>query len=152
MKKFHYSMESILNIKLKLEDQARIAFANARNLLNIEEEKLKNMEQKKAFYEDEYRINSSNKLNLKKLKQLSLAIDIMKDNIVQQIVVVRAATQRLEVARIRMKDAMVERKTQEKLKEKAWQEYIIEFEAEEQKEIDERNSFNYSDFLLYEED
>ena len=152
MKKFHYSMESVLNIKLKLEDQAKIAYANARSLLNIEEEKLKNMEQKKAFYEDEYRINSSNKLNLKKLKQLSLAIDIMKDNIVQQIVVVRAATQRLEVARIRMKDAMIERKAQEKLKEKAWQKYMIEFEAEEQKEIDERNSFNYSGFLLYEED
>ena len=145
-------MESVLNIKLKLEDQAKIAYANARSLLNIEEEKLKNMEQKKAFYEDEYRINSSNKLNLKKLKQLSLAIDIMKDNIVQQIVVVRAATQRLEVARIRMKDAMIERKAQEKLKEKAWQKYMIEFEAEEQKEIDERNSFNYSGFLLYEED
>ncbi len=152
MKKFHYSMESVLNIKLKLEDQAKIAYANARSLLNIEEEKLKNMEQKKAFYEDEYRINSSNKLNLKKLKQLSLAIDIMKDNIVQQIIVVRAATQRLEVARIRMKDAMIERKAQEKLKEKAWQKYMIEFEAEEQKEIDERNSFNYSGFLLYEED
>lgn len=152
MKKFHYSMESVLNIKLKLEDQAKIAYANARSLLNIEEEKLKNMEQKKAFYEDEYRINSSNKLNLKKLKQLSLAIDIMKDNIVQQIVVVRAATQRLEVVRIRMKDAMIERKAQEKLKEKAWQKYMIEFEAEEQKEIDERNSFNYSGFLLYEED
>lgn len=145
-------MESVLNIKLKLEDQAKIAYANARSLLNIEEEKLKNMEQKKAFYEDEYRINSSNKLNLKKLKQLSLAIDIMKDNIVQQIIVVRAATQRLEVARIRMKDAMIERKAQEKLKEKAWQKYMIEFEAEEQKEIDERNSFNYSGFLLYEED
>ena len=152
MKKFHYSMESVLNIKLKLEDQAKIAYANARSLLNIEEEKLKNMEQKKVFYEDEYRINSSNKLNLKKLKQLSLAIDIMKDNIVQQIIVVRAATQRLEVARIRMKDAMIERKEQEKLKEKAWQKYMIEFEAEEQKEIDERNSFNYSGFLLYEED
>jgi flagellar FliJ protein len=47
---------------------------------------------------------------------------------------------------------MIERKTQEKLKEKAWQEYIMEATAEEQKEIDERNSFNHSDFLLHEED
>jgi flagellar FliJ protein len=47
---------------------------------------------------------------------------------------------------------MIERKTHEKLKEKAWQEYLMEYEAQEQKEIDERNSFNHRSFLLYEED
>ncbi len=152
MKKFRYSMESILNIKLKLEDQAKLAYALANNRLAIEEEKLYNMEHKKHSYENEQREQGSARLNIKKMRQLSDAIEIMKVNIKQQKVVVKTAAQRLEIARIRLNDAMIERKTQEKLKEKAWQEYLMEVAAEEQKEIDERNSFKYNNFLLYEED
>lgn len=136
-------MESILGIKLKLEDQAKIAYANARNSLNVEEEKLAQLKNKKSSYEEEQRTVSNDKLNIMKLKELSQSIEIMKYKINQQKALVYAAEQRLEVARIRLNDAIVERKTQEKLKEKAWQEYIEEFEAEEQKEIDELNSFNY---------
>ena len=152
MKKFRYSMESILKIKLKLEDQAKLAYASARNRLTEEERKLYMMEQKKASYEQQKREHSSSKLNIRKIKQLSESIEIMKSNIKQQTVVVRAAAQRLEIARIRLEEAMIERKTQEKLKEKAWQEYMMEYEAEEQKDIDQRNSFTFSGFLLYEED
>lgn len=143
MKKFRYSMESILGIKLKLEDQAKIAYANARNSLNVEEEKLAQLKNKKSSYEEEQRTVSNDKLNIMKLKELSQSIEIMKYKINQQKALVYAAEQRLEDARIRLNDAMVERKTQEKLKEKAWQEYIEEYEAQEQKTIDELNSFNY---------
>jgi flagellar FliJ protein len=145
-------MESILRIKLKLEDQAKLAYAAARNHLTLEEEKLSSLKHKKSSYENELREQGKAKLNIKKMVQLSDAIEIMKINIKQQANLVKIATQRLEIARIRLNDAMIERKTQEKLKEKAWQEYMIEVAAEEQKEIDERNSFNYNSFLLYEED
>jgi flagellar FliJ protein len=145
-------MESILKIKIKLEEQAKITYAEARNRLTIEEEKLSNLENKKIFFEDEQREQTKNRLYINKIKQLSEAIDIMKEKIEQQTAIVRTATQRLEIARIRLNSAMIERKTQEKLKEKAWHEYMMEVTAEEQKEIDERNSYNYSDFLLYEED
>lgn len=47
MKKFRYSMENILRIKIKLEDQARLAYANARNHLIIEEEKLHILEKRR---------------------------------------------------------------------------------------------------------
>jgi flagellar FliJ protein len=145
-------MESILNIKLKLEDQAKLAYAVARNRLTSEEDKLSELEQKKSSYEQEQRNQSETKLNIMRMKQLSEAIEIMKQNIKQQTAIVRTATQRLEIARIRLNDAMIERKTQEKLKEKAWQEYMMEVNAEEQKEIDERNSFSHNSHLLYEED
>src|SRR5690554_1821342 len=121
MKKFRYRMESILNIKLKLEDQAKIAYAIARNRLNLEEEKLAYLTNKKASYEEEQRTSSNNKLNIMKLKEISQSIEIMKYKINQQKAVVHAAEQGLEIARIRLNTAMVERKTQEKLKEKAWQ-------------------------------
>lgn len=152
MKKFRYSMENLLQIKGKLEDQAKIAYGSARLRLTKEEQKLEQMFQKKISYEDELRRLRSARLDLLKLKQYEQAIDVMKLNIKQQTTVVKNAAQRLEVARIRLKDAIVERKIQERLKEKAFEEYMLEFDAEEQKEVDELNSFHYSNPALDEED
>lgn len=144
MKKFRYSMENLLQIKLKLEDQAKIAYGNARYKLTLEEEKLEQMKNKKTSYEEELKYLRSGRLDLLKIKQVEQAIDVMKLNIKQQTTVVKNAAHRLEVARIRLNDAMAERKTQERLKEKAFEEYMLEFDSEERKEIDELNSFQYS--------
>ncbi|MHB8131027.1 MAG: flagellar export protein FliJ [Mobilitalea sp.] len=152
MKKFIYSMENILQIKKKLENQMEIAYGNARLRLTMEEEKLEQMKQKKVMYEDELRFLSSAKLDLIKIKQGEQAIDYMKTNTKLQTTAVKNSTQRLEVARIRLSDAMVERKTQEKLKENAFEEYMLEFDAQERKEVDELNSFHYSNPTLDEED
>lgn len=152
MKKFKYSMENLLQVKLKLEDQAKIAYGNARLRLTKEEEKLELLEKRKASYEDELRRLRTDILDLMKIRHTEEAIDIMKQKIIQQIAAVRNAAQRLEVARIRLSNAMVERKTQEKLKEKAWEEYLLVFDAEERKAVDELNSFNYSNSTPGKED
>lgn len=152
MKKFIYSMENLLQIKGKLEEQAKIAYGNARLRLTNEEEKLEQLLNKKSSYEEELRTLRYGKLDLFKIKQCEQAIEITKANIKQQTTVVKNAAHRLEVARIRLHDAMVERKTQERLKEKAFEEYMLEFDAEERKEVDELNSFQYNKPTLSEED
>ncbi len=43
----------------------------------------------------------------------------------------------------RLREAMAERKTHERLKEKAFEEYLAEQNAEEQKEIDELVSYRH---------
>ena len=68
----------------------------------------------------------------------------MEEKKQEQANIVRNAENRLEIARIRLSTAMIERKTQDKLKENAWAEYLEEYEAEQQKEVDELNSFSYS--------
>jgi flagellar FliJ protein len=145
-------MENILQIKLKLEDQAKIAYGNARLRLTKEEEKLSQMINKKTSYEEELRALRMDRLDIIRIKRSEEANTFIKTCIKQQESMVRNAAQRLEVARIRLNDAMVERKTQEILKEKAWENYLLEFEAAEQKEIDELNSFRYSNRALGEED
>lgn len=152
MKKFRYSMENLLQVKKKLEDQAKIAYGLTRLRLTKEEEKLEQLKQRKDGYENELRRLRSDKLDLLKLRQCEQAIDIMKQNIKQQTTAVKNAAHRLEIARIRLNDAMIERKTQERLKDKAWEEYMLVFDAEERKEVDELNSFNYSKPTLDEED
>lgn len=152
MKKFSYRMESLLKIKLKLEDQAKLVYANALAAFNKEEDKLNKMKEKKLSYENEKRLICTSKIDIKKMKLLTEAIDIMNRKIENQTAIVKAAEKRLEAARARLNEAIIERKTQEKLKEKAWQEYMMEYEAEEQKEIDEHNSFIYGNLQLHKED
>jgi Flagellar biosynthesis chaperone len=152
MKKFRYKMESALQIKVKLEDQMKIAYSNARLRLTQEEEKLEQMKNTKTAYENELRLLRSGRLDLQKILLGEKAIDVININIKQQTIAVKNAAHRLEVARIRLNDAMVERKTQEKLREKAFEEYLLEFDIEERKEVDERNSFHYSNPALHEED
>jgi flagellar FliJ protein len=137
-------MENLLQVKKKLEDQAKIAYGVARLRLTKEEEKLEQLKKRKDGYENELRSLRSAKLDLLKIRQCEQAVEIMVHNIKQQTTAVKNAAHRLEIARIRLNDAMVDRKTQERLKEKAFNEYLLEFNAEEQKEVDELNSFNYS--------
>lgn len=152
MKKFQYNMENLLQIKRKLEDQAKIAYGMARLRLTREEEKLEQLKQKKHFYEEELRGLQTARLDILKIRQCKQAVDLMKENIKQQTTVVKNAAHRLEVSRIRLNNAIMERKTQERLKEQAFEEYMLEFDAEERKEVDELNSFHYSNEELYEED
>ena len=144
MKKFRYNMENLLQVKKKLEDQAKVSYGIARLRLTREEEKLEQMKQRKEGYENELRYLRSDRLDLRKIMQCEQAIEIMRQNIKQQTTAVKNAAHRLEITRIRLNDAMIERKTQEKLKEKAFEEYMLEFDADERKEVDELNSFNYS--------
>ena len=152
MKKFIYSMENLFQIKGKLEEQSKIAYGVARLRLTKEEEKLEQMINKKKSYEDDLRRLRSDRLDILKIRECERAIDAMTTNIKQQTTMVKNAAHRLEVARIRLNDAMVERKTQERLKEKALNEYLLEFDAEERKEVDELNSFNYNNPTLTGED
>lgn len=144
MKRFRYSMENLLQVKKKLEDQMKIAYGIARQNLSKEEEKLEMMTERKLSYENELRLLRSDRLNILHIRQCEQAVEVMKTKITQQTTVVKNAQHRLEVARIRLNDAMISRKTQEKLRENALEEYMLEYEAEEQKEVDELNSFNYS--------
>jgi flagellar FliJ protein len=47
MARFRYRLQNVLNIKEKMEDQAKQEFSTARMLLDDEEEKLMSLKQKK---------------------------------------------------------------------------------------------------------
>ncbi len=144
MAKFIYKMESILNIKYKMEEQAKTAYGNARLRLTLEEEKLESYRQQMFQYQNEIREVMVSSLKLIEIKRLENAVETMKFFIKQQQLVVKRAEQQLEAARIRLRAAMMERKTHEKLKEKAFENFKLEYEAEERKEVDELVSFKYN--------
>lgn len=136
-------MQGILNIKFKLETQEKIFFQNAMNALNEEQNKLQSLNDRKAEFEGLLCDLMGSRLDLLKIKQCEESIETMKGFIKQQITVVKRTEHLVEVARKRLTDIMIERKTHEILKEKAFEEYKLEFDRQERKEVDELTSFQY---------
>lgn len=144
MAKFIYRMQGILNIKEKLEEQAKNEFAKARMHLDMEEEKLKLLQDRKAAYEQQGRKLQEKTLNVRTILENRAAIERMKEFIALQQKAVNTARALLEEERKKLTEAMRESKTHEKLREKAFEAFIKEENAKEAKEIDELVSYTYS--------
>ena len=140
MARFRYRMQNILDVKEKMESQAKNDFAIANARLAEEEEKLLALRNRKAEYEDALRHLYNANLEIPKIKD---AIDNIKEQILIQEGNVRQAQHNVDLARERLTLAMQERKTHEKLKERQFEEFLQEEAAKESKEIDELVSFRY---------
>ena len=143
MAKFIYKMQSLLNIKEKLEEQEKTAYGLARAALNEEEEKLTRLVAKKNRYLEEKRQKMAELLDVLELSKLEQAIHSTELLIQDQILMVRRAEKAVALAQIRLENAMKERKIQEKLKEKALEDFKKELEAAEQQEINELVTFRF---------
>lgn len=143
MAKFVYRMQSILDLKEKMAEQARMEFAAARIRLDEEEEKLALLQSRKAAYEEEGRSLQKDSLKIREIIQNRDAIAAMKDFIASQKKAAERAERQLEAARLKLQNSMQESKTQERLKEKAFAEFMREENAKEAKEVDELVSYTY---------
>ena len=143
MARFVYRMQSILNIKIQMENQAKMEFGQAQRRLLEEEERLEGLYNRKEFYLEEGR-----KLRMDSLKVLSLrdneyAVARMEEYIEAQKEAVRNAELQGEEARQKLQEVMTERKAQERLREKAFEQFMQEENAREGKEVDELTSYTY---------
>lgn len=143
MARFRFSMQSILNIKYKLETQAKQSFAAAQAALLTEEEKLQGLRDRKAGYQDKARQLLSGVLNFMDIEENKTAISVMEGYIEEQAGKVELARRKAERARADMTQAMRERKTYETLREKAFQEFLLEENKAESKTVDELVSYTY---------
>ena len=143
MARFIYRMQSILDIKTKMEEQAKMEFAAARMRLDEEEEKQRVLEERKNAYEEKGRMLRRDSLKVPEIMENQDAMARMDEFIALQQKNVEKAQQLLEEARVSLQMAMQESKTQEKLKEKAFEEFIHEENAREAKEVDELTSYTH---------
>lgn len=144
MAKFAYNMQSILDIKAKLESQEKIAFTNAQYKLRSEEQKMSQFQDKRLYYENKMRSRMIESLNIQELSNCNQGISLMKEAIEMQQIEVDAAQKNVDKAQIRLNEAMIQRKTHEKLRDNAFEEFIKEINVQESKEIDELVSYNYA--------
>ena len=143
MAKFIYEMQNVLDIKYKMEEQIKVEFARANDAYNLEVKKLQDFVSRKYSYEEKLRNLYKENLKISEIKSTIDAIDKMKEIIKQQIEAVNKAAKVVEEVRQKLNEAMLERKTQETLREKAFEEFLLEIKAQEDKETDELVSFKY---------
>ena len=98
----------------------------------------------KKELEDHYRELAMGSLNVRELTEGRNAIEYQRKAIKAQLVEVKVAQKNLDIARARLNEVMKDRKTHEKLRENAFEEFLQELSAEEKKEIDELVSYKYS--------
>jgi len=140
-------MQNVLNIKLSMERQAKQQYAEANAKLREEEEKLNVLLRRKFEYEQKARELLKDSLNVREISQNNEAIKRMEEFIIQQRRAVQTALKNVEKARQKMTEVMQERKTHERLREKAFDEFLVEEKQHESKEIDELVSYTYGQRL-----
>lgn len=144
MARFRYRMQNLLNIKEKLEAQAKNEYAQANMELAEEQEKLRQMHHHKLMLEEESReLRRKETLSIRDIEDNKLYIELMEDRMRAQELVIQAAQRKVEQKRKVMTELMQERKTHEILKERAFEQFLMEEKAEESKQIDQLTSYTY---------
>ena len=143
MARFVYRMQSILNIKLKTEDQARMEFGAAKHRLDLETDRLEQLMERRRQYLEEGRDLQKDRLKVHEIIENRQYVKTMDELIEQQKLNIRKAEKAGEEARIKLTVVMQARKMQEKLREKAFEEFVQEQKEAEARETDQRSSFTY---------
>ena len=147
MAKFNYKLQSVLEIKQKLENQEKIAYGLASAKLQEEQECLQKLMIQKDGYDIQARKLVEGTIDVLEINTCRKAIETMKTRIRAQMLEVHKAEKQLEIVRRRLNDVMIERKTYEKLREKKFEEFKQELLYEEKKEVDELVSYTYHDTI-----
>lgn len=143
MAKFIYRMQGILNVKEKMESQAKNNFAIANAHLNEETDKLNMLFFRKEGYERELERLYKDVLDIGEISKTQDAVENIKYQIQIQQIQVKEAERLVEEARLKLTEAVLERKTHDKLKERQFEEFLAQEAANESKEIDELVSYRY---------
>lgn len=143
MARFRYSLQSILDIKMKMETQAKQEFSAAKNALDEEEEKLSELYLRLTEYENRSKELLMGTLRVRDIEDNKNALLKMEEYIALQKHQVAMAEKKLNVAREHLTDVMKERKTHEALRDKAFEEFMQEENKAEGKAVDELTSYTY---------
>ena len=137
MAKFRYSLQNILNIKEKMETQAKQEFGTAQAALNVEIEHLERLKARRREYEAQSAGLLNGKLDLRAIEENKEALLKMDSIVATQTIRVEKAKENVEA------EAMKERKMHETLREKAFEAFLQEENHAESKAIDELTSYTY---------
>lgn len=143
MARFRFPLQNILNMKEKLEEQAKNEYGQANARLLVEEKKLEQLNNRLEAARLQLKNVLIEILSMTEIHKRENAIVILKGYVKQQQLVVKRCEKEVEIAREKLTEAMKERKIFEKLREKAFEEFIKEEGRREQKEVDELMSYRY---------
>ncbi len=138
MKPFVFKLETLLKIRKRHEEEANIALSKARKKLFEAKTYLEKLTTQQQETVDAFKQKQENKeLFALEFQSWYTFINFLQTQIKDQILIVEQITQEVATALKLLEQAMKNRKSVEKLKEKRYEQYRIDMLLEEQKILDE---------------
>jgi len=143
MHKFKFKLEGVLAVKERLEEQAKGEFGMAMQDLAAKEEARDVVKERIRGYENKLESLLEGNLDVLQIGTCRSALKVLEEDLDECNKAVKRAENRVELCRTRLNNAVKERKTIEKLKEKEFEAYVKEYNDEEHKQIDELVSYRH---------
>lgn len=145
MQKFGFRLESVLNLRTQLEDNAKNNLACAARELEIQKDCLEGLKNINDGSMKSLNSEVDKGIPVYRIRNYTSYLSLLKNKITDQKENVNNAEHDVDINREDLIKAMQERKILEKLKEKKYHEYLKEQNKSEQLLIDELNSFKFKD-------
>jgi len=144
-KRFVYKLQSVLDLKQKLEDEEKRKLADLMQLQAREEQVLKNLQYTRAQRIQEFKEKQcQGGINVTELQMYAYTIEKLKNDIINQQLRLKEIAIMIEEQRQNLIKATQQRKIYEKLKENKQKIWLEEEEYEEKKLIDELATIKYA--------
>lgn len=143
MRKFHFKLETKLRLTVQEEKQAQWEYKTRQFELQKEQDKLELLNTQLDELWDYYREVAKSGVGIQQLIIIHQFVPVLKERIKNQEHAVETARELMLEAEAAYLEKRTERKTLDKLKDREHQQYLLEWQREEQKLIDEVASNNY---------
>jgi len=144
MASFSFRLQPVLNIRIQTEDNLKNELGKAIQLLELEKQKLSQLENELDGLVDEFN-KKTKKTTVRKLIEVKEYLSLLDSKIKQQKENVNSAMLNVDKIREELLKAVKERKILEKLRERKYEEYLLEQKRLEQKTNDEIVSYNHKE-------
>lgn len=141
---FNFKFQSILDLKIRLEDQKKSKYGEANEELKKQKDKLNVLLEEREYQYNLMREKGKTGVTPKELVVYNNYMDRLKKSIEIQNIVVEKAKKAVEQARLELVEAAKQRKMFETLKEKQLEEYWEAYYKKEQAQLDEIVSYKYN--------
>ncbi len=144
MKGFKFKLQTLLDVKEKMEEQKKIELGKANQKLLKEQEKLNSFVQSKIEAIEQQRNLAFAKINVVMYSNYGNYISKLEKSIEEQRKKVKIEEKNVEKAKENLIEVIKERKSYEKLREKKLDEFKREALSKEQKSADEIVTYKHS--------
>ena len=142
---FKYQFETILNLKIRMEDMKKSELKVAINKLDAEKDKLDKLNKEKEEQYNMLKDKQKGKFTVEDLKMFNNYINSLDKKINKQKIVVQKEEDNVKKIRDELIKVSKEKRMFEKLREKKLEEYMQEYYIKEQQVVDNIVNFKYND-------
>ena len=143
MKKFKFTLQTVLDLNISLEKQQKNELAALNNHIRMLENEKEQVKSEIERAEDVFKTHLRERCKVLTAKTDSMYIKSLSDEKKKIELEIEKKNRQKEKLQAMLMKTMAKRKSLEKLCEKQYQNYLMQLRAEQEKETDDFATFNY---------